>query len=51
MNLPYNLHQDHFGNWFVEMKTVEGQSLVLCQAVNKSTGEYLVEILNKESEK
>lgn len=47
MNLPYNLHQDPFGNWFVEMKTVDGQSLVLCQTVNKSTAEYLVEQLNK----
>lgn len=47
MNLPYNLHQDPFGNWFVEMKTVDGQSLVLCQTVNKSAAEYLVEQLNK----
>lgn len=46
MNSIYSLHQDQFGNYFVEMKTVGGQYVVLCQTVNKSAAEYLVEQLN-----
>lgn len=51
MSNPYKLHEDPFGNYFVEMVTDNRQSLVLCQTVNKSAGEFIVEMLNKESKK